>query len=374
MYIPKDVVDEPLYVVFAIFNPVRFKSRWKLYRDALFMARNSGAICLTVEATFGEREAALEDHAYPWRPDANGVQFEQHYKSFGPSPVNPSATLPPSRLKQDYLKVQVGQQQEIWLKENLQNYAVQHLPPDAKYIAFLDADISFARPDWVSETLHALQHFDVVQMFSTAIDLSPKYEPFMAHKSFGYNHINGIPSAEGSPAYYYVPQGGGKLVHWHPGFAWAWRKSALDNVGGLIDWGVTGANDHHMAKCLIGRGAESYAAGVSEKYKEKILAWQEQALYSLKMNIGYIDGTLLHYWHGRKVSRGYESRWQILVKNNYDPYTDIRRDMHGIYVLTDKKPALRDDLRKYFRSRQEDDIHFPLEDDRLLGPAPATKL
>lgn len=362
MYSPKDNVEQPLYVIIAIFNPVRFKSRWKLYRDMVNHVRNAGAIPLTIEAAFGERTFALEENAYPAPLEHSG-----NFKSFGPAASVASATMPKSRLKQDYIKVRADQQQEIWLKENLQNMALQHLPEDAKYIAFMDADVILSRPDWVSETLHALQHYDVVQMFSTALDLSPSYEPIMAHKGFGWNHINGTASGViDSSGYGYYAGVENKLIHWHPGFAWAWRKSALDAVGGLIDFGVTGANDHHMAKCLIGRGNESYAEGVSEAYKNKILDWQAGALEKLKMNLGYVHGTLLHFWHGRKVSRGYESRWQILVRNQYDPNRDIQRDWRGMYTLTDKKPKLRDDLRAYFRSRLEDDTYFPPEDDRLL--------
>ena len=41
----------------------------------------------------------------------------------------------------------------------------------------------FTRTDWVQETLHQLQHFDVVQMFSTYSDLGPKHKA-AAYPSF----------------------------------------------------------------------------------------------------------------------------------------------------------------------------------------------
>jgi len=361
VYIPKDNVTAPLYVVTSIFNSARFKSRYKLYRDFAAYVKQSGAILVTIEAAFGDRTYALEDHATVGPPH-NGL-----YQSFGPAPNPPSASLPHSRAGQDYIKVRADQMQEIWLKENLQNLAVQHLPEDAKYIAFIDADVRFARPDWVSETLHSLQHYDVTQMFSTAIDLSPDYEPLMLHRSFGYSYLNGETRSDDGYSIYGDPHSGkANVAIWHPGFAWAWKKSALDAVGGLIDWGVTGSNDHHMSKCLIGKGPESYDNRVSPAYKAAVLEWQARAVGALQKNVGYVEGTLHHYWHGRKIARGYKSRWQILIDSQYDPKKDIIRDWRGLYKLTGNKPKLRDDLRAYFKSRDEDDVFCPDEDQTLL--------
>jgi hypothetical protein len=44
----------------------------------------------------------------------------------------------------------------------------------------------------------------------------------------------------------------------------------------------------------------------------------------------------------------------ILRENRFDPARDIKRDWQGVWQLTDRKPALRDGLRSYFRSRDED--------------------
>ena len=72
-------------------------------------------------------------------------------------------------------------------------------------------------------------------------------------------------------------------------------------------------------------------------------------------NIGYIDNHILHHFHGSKAKRFYRERTQILVDNRFDPGTDLKRDMHGLWQLAGKSPALRDDLRAYFRARNEDD-------------------
>ena len=37
--------------------------------------------------------------------------------------------------------------------------------------------MQFARPDWVQETLHQLQIYKVVQMWSHSIDYGPEHQP-----------------------------------------------------------------------------------------------------------------------------------------------------------------------------------------------------
>jgi hypothetical protein len=63
---------------------------------------------------------------------------------------------------------------------------------------------------------------------------------------------------------------------------------------------------------------------------------------------------MIHKWHGPRALRGYTERWKILEANAFDPYLDLRPDEHGVFEFTGNKPKLRDDVRQYFRSRNED--------------------
>jgi hypothetical protein len=82
--------------------------------------------------------------------------------------------------------------------------------------------------------------------------------------------------------------------------------------------------------------------------------WQERAA-GLKQNIGYVENHAIHHFHGSKVFRAYGERWKILRENNYDPATDLMKDWQGIWQLAGNKPKLRDEIRAYFRARNEDD-------------------
>jgi hypothetical protein len=91
-------------------------------------------------------------------------------------------------------------------------------------------------------------------------------------------------------------------------------------------------------------------------FKAHLRNGQDRTERYIRRNVGYVDGLLAHHWHGRKADRRYRDRWKILVDNNYDPDLDLKRDAQGLYQLTDRCIKLRDDLRSYFRSRNEDSI------------------
>jgi hypothetical protein len=90
------------------------------------------------------------------------------------------------------------------------------------------------------------------------------------------------------------------------------------------------------------------------EYARSIRIWQNRASRAIKRNVGVVNCHVTHNYHGQKSQRGYGSRWKILRDNHFNPYVDIYRDYQGLYQLTPDKPALRDGIRAYFRSRNED--------------------
>jgi hypothetical protein len=75
-------------------------------------------------------------------------------------------------------------------------------------------------------------------------------------------------------------------------------------------------------------------------------------------NIGFVDGTIDHWWHGRFTDRKYIERWQIIVNNEFNPDTDIKRDWQGLYMFDKPKFRLRDQIMHYFLQRNEDTIDY----------------
>lgn len=301
-------MNTDLHVVTAVFNPWRYKSRVRLYNDFAKYVADSGAILHTIELAMGDRDFTVTDENNP-----------NH--------------------------IQVRTSVELWHKERMLNIAIQRLPRDWNYCAWIDADVVFARPDWVQETVHLLQHYPVIQMFSEAADLSPDYEILKVFKGLAASYVKGD-----------MPTTSGKYEAYHPGFAWAMRKDCYNNLGGLYDHSILGSADRFMGMSFINKGKLSYPGTLSTGYKESLELWNDRAVRYVNCNLGYMSGLLLHNWHGKKVNRRYKDRWQILVKHGYDPEFDLKFDFQGLYQWTTRNPFLAYDVRDYFRARNEDSI------------------
>jgi hypothetical protein len=197
-------------------------------------------------------------------------------------------------------------------------------------------------------------------MFSEAQDLDPDHRVIRTAKGFAACYVEGVPKPEGYEPYYYQDKKKGPIL-WHPGFAWAARRDAFDHFdSGLVDFAILGAADNHMAHALVGCVKESVHPKVNPGYKRKLEKWEREVEKHLRRKIGYVDGLILHYWHGKKVDRKYWDRWKILVDNKFNPDIDLKYDWQGIHQLVDhgtpRSIQLRDDIMRYFRQRNEDSI------------------
>ena len=322
------------WVVAVISNPVRFDSRVKLFeRFKKYMERYNVNLCV-VELAYGDRPYSIAQS-----------QYEE-----------PRCIVSGNEKTR---VIQLRTWDEIWHKENMINVGISRLPSDWEYVAWIDADVEFKDDNWLEETWHRLQHHHVVQMFNQAIDFGPDDEIIQIHDGFMAMYWkNGMKPPQGSGYSGYYGYGGGKKT-WHPGYGWAIRKEALEHLGGLMEFPILGAADHHMALCMIGEGERSLPKGIHSVYREKIMMWQDRALRYLKKDVGFVNTTLFHHWHGKKKDRRYVERWDVLTKNAFNPSTDLKKDSQGILQLVVESPRqirLRDQIRLYFRNRNEDSI------------------
>lgn len=295
-----------LYVIAVVSNPARFASRYRLF-EAFRKQVDGKANLFTVELALGDR---------PFECNA-----DLELRSFD----------------------------ELWHKENMINLAIQRLPSDWEYVAWVDADIAFCRDDWAEEIVHQLQHHHVIQLFQNAIDLGPHGEVIQVHNGFVWSWATGQPPSRSA-------NGGYNYGNWHPGYAWAARREAIEALGGLFDLGILGAGDHHMAHALLGKVHERVPPFLSDGYVEALEAWQQRANVHIRQDLGFMPGTIHHAWHGPKRKRFYGERWEILRKHGYDPRHHIKRDSQGLLAFTHAGEVMRNDIRQYFKARDEDDI------------------
>jgi hypothetical protein len=336
-----------VWVIAAVSNPAQWKSRYALYAQFRKHITEELRVNLcTIECALGSGGFHITegdgDAAAVLRSDPRGVKT---------------------------LDVRVRNASWVWLKENLMNIAVKHLPSSAEYLFFCDADIRFCNPNVIEELVYALSGtYAVVQPFETCADLGHEGQILAVHQSFGSCHAKGMTwnpvvktGKKTGVAYGVYDRTGdtrGPLFHtWHPGYCMAMCKKTFQKLGGLLEVGVAGAGDHHMMTAIIGRSSESYPSGVHEGYKAAVARWQANASKYVRGNLGFVTGTIHHAHHGPKKNRAYITRWNILTKNAFDPDKDVWTNADGVLELSSGNKGLREDLRRYFVARNEDDVN-----------------
>lgn len=231
----------------------------------------------------------------------------------------------------------------LWMKECMINQGVKLLPSDWKAFAFIDADIIFDNPHWVNDTLKLLNSFDIVQLFSHAIDMDENEDTMNIFTSFGYKYIHRRKHFSS-----------GKINQIsHPGYGYAITRKAYEQIGGLYELSIIGSGDQNMAMSLINKGQYSLNNQVHPDYLNSVIEFQNKA-YGLKL--GYTPGIIKHEFHGSKQNRKYSTRWHSLVKYQYSPIKHIQKDINGLIEPTKDCPqGLLDDIIQYFKDRNEDE-------------------
>lgn len=315
---------DKLHVITMISNPINYRSRYELYFDFEKQMKDMGVILWTVEVVYGMRSFVVTKSDDPFHLQLRSGENDARKGNI------------------------------IWNKENALNLMIQRIPKEARYICWCDSDIVIQIPDWPEKVIQKLQFFDFIQPWSHAQDLGPHGEPLnkKPEVSFCYSWYNHLDKSKICWDYTRYSSGIG-----HPGYAWACRRDAFDKMGGLIDWAILGSADRHMAYALVDKVEFSYHPNIHPVYKKLCKIWQVRARHYVHRNIGYLPGLITHHWHGSKSSRGYSTRWQILVNNRYNPELDIKKDAQGLLQLTERNWKLRHEITKYFESRDEDSTY-----------------
>jgi hypothetical protein len=315
-------VSPILDVIAVISNPARYERRYELFREfQQYMLTHPNVRLTVVELAYGDRPHEVTDANNP-----------RH--------------------------VQVRTREELWHKENMFNIGLQILPDDSEYVAMIDADVRFISPNWVEETIQKLQHYPIVQMFSHCSMLGPKNIPAAQAISFAFAYQRSLQSFDPSVVPVELKFGiYGGTPH-KTGLAWAYRREVLDRLGGHMDLCIIGSADYHMAASFINKAAWSIPKDSDGPYRDMILEWEANAYPIVRGRVGYVDGLIVHYWHGKMKDRRYKERWNIVKR--FDPQRHLTRDWRnrGLLQLTaeGRDTLLLQHMTEYFSLRDEDSI------------------
>ncbi len=340
--------DQRIHIVGVYNNPFRWRKRRELFDDwRRHMMSAPNVELYVVELAYGDRPFEITD---------------------------------PAQHRND---IQLRTDCEMWHKENLINIGVQRFPAGWQYGGYCDADFTFTRHDWALEAIHMLQHHQFVQLFSAYADLTGEtstswsgHRPYRMNSTIGWNfgrqeqfkaiRADRLQRRAREREYGFAVPNGDKfpfgLAPGATGGAWAWRRQAFNAVGGMLDTCILGSGDWHMAFALMGRygfDVETERRRNTTAHTRSVEQWMARAakleLHPGKSAIGCVDNFAVHHFHGSKLARAYGERWQILKKHGFDPATDLTKDWQGVWRWTGNKPGLRDDVRRYFLNRNEDD-------------------
>lgn len=308
---PALVNDNTLHVIGVVSNPMRWNSRYRIFREwAKAMETTPNVKLHIVETAFGDRQFEVTQAGNP-----------RH--------------------------LQLHTDSHIWIKENMINLGVRYLlPKNWNYVAWIDADVFFDKPGWALETIHQLQHFNVVQPWQNCLDLGFRGGVMQMFDSFGYvDQCGHRKQRHPSEPYKYA----------HSGFAWACTRAFWEATQGLMDFAILGSGDHHMAWAMLNEVDATIHRGMTSGFFRECHAWQAKAIRFSGLEVGYIPGFIKHSFHGAKVNRKYRERWAILEHFKFDPEKDLAYDTQGLLRLIGK-PSLEKAIRKYNLERNEDSI------------------
>ena len=237
----------------------------------------------------------------------------------------------------------------MFYKEQLINNLEKLVPEEYTKLMIMDGDIIFDSPDWVDQVSMSLDTNDIIQPFDKACWLMPGNKII---RSWKYSYAHALTK---NIAITY------QNIHlFHPGFAWAFKRSTFRQLGGLYANAIIGGGDMLFTFNFFADAIPEYwykDAMVTMIPIEKWPAYHEN-FKKIAPKIGVIEIRALHLFHGLSLNRQYRTRYQRFAgvfDKKWDDYVTINKDNMTEF----KDPKLRHMLLPYFEERNED---IPLEE------------
>jgi len=217
----------------------------------------------------------------------------------------------------------------MWQKEAVMNHALK--ATTAKYFAWVDHDLVFSDPYWLTKAIELLDAGHVaVQLFSKVIRLG-------LDRSAITDRSSAMAGGAGNP-----------------GGAWIASTEFLREIGGFETSNLFGGGDQVFHDCFVGRPG-GHIGQYSPRLAEAITRWVANAASVRgKRTASYVDQTAYHLWHGDIKDRQYSTRYRILKDSDFDPQRDIEIQDNGLLRWSSHKSELHEWVSNFFANRRED--------------------
>ncbi len=254
--------------------------------------------------------------------------------------------LNPQGSDKDFLHITTIESDSVlFAKENLQNLLARRVPRTFQKLCFIDADIYFDTADWYQRCSSGLDVYDVLQPFEHAKWLNKD------------NNTNNAPSKLAT-AKILAKHAEPRFDLTHPGFAWAFKRSAFEKIGGYYEGHFAGGGDIAFATALVGKPLDAFLPPTLaiDAAPMRTPSWDMYArnVKATQLQIGYLpEITALHMYHGPYFERKYGLRCNFLPQRDTSGEYPVRRRGDGLLEWAD--PAHSKKMEDYFKSRREDD-------------------
>ena len=243
----------------------------------------------------------------------------------------------------------------MWHKERLINIGITGLPPDAKYVAWVDCDVVFCHDNWVTEAIALMKQYPLIQLFDRLFDLRQHEQPealdmssaMPSGYSFAYHHKVGIQKTNLPTSY--------QAFRFNAcGIAWA---ASIDFIKRhlLYDAMIVGSGDRMLAAAAIGQFEEAMlTTRLTGKRAQHYLNWAEPFFSDIDGIVGYLPYPVFHLWHGDLQNRGWTERHHKLASYGFNPDRDLRINVMGCWEWNDCNEQIQNYVCNYFANRLED--------------------
>lgn len=235
--------------------------------------------------------------------------------------------------RSNWKHIKVKKENICFQKEACINLVEKTIPKKYTKIAWIDHDVHFSNENWYEQTSDQLEIYKLLQLYSLLIETDRTGKVIFEKKS--------TVSLGGPP-----PDG-----RWNgpPAGALAARREMWSH-GGLYSYSFLGASDGIFINTVYDLPINALAKETSsKKYKE----WKNRIQkYISKQDISFLEGSILHEWHGDKDGRNYFGRNAISEALDFD--TDIFLNDQGLLEIVKSKINVIEDIIAYFKGRDED--------------------
>ncbi len=237
----------------------------------------------------------------------------------------------------------------MFYKEQLVNRLEKVVPEHFTKLVCMDGDIIYDSPDWIDQISKLLDKHDIIQPFSEACWLTPDNTRVRSKKpSYGYALANKKTIS-------------GKNMHmFHPGFAWAFKRSTFRAIHGLYEDAVIGNGDMLFVFNFFAEKVPNHWVREVLKVPFIIHKWPEYHARFKQVNpsVGFLPIRVFHLFHGVRHHRQYTTRYKSVsqfLKGNWDDNIYVNKE--GVYEFKDQKAS--NGVLQYFKRRNED---IPVKD------------